>query len=121
MKLTKKLTSVVLAGAMAFSLAAPAMAENNKPLTLDEIATEYISVTYEQNEVVYSNLQEFYAAVHKEIPDISDLELSKYMMDFTDQSYDGLSDEAILEELDFLEVRTSNQIFGQKQMAVWKN
>ena len=51
----------------------------------------------------------------EEIPAISDIELAEYVMDYTGQSYDGLSDETILETLDFTEISTVEQIFRAKE------
>lgn len=102
--------------AMCFSmLSSNALAAESEIPGLSVLADEYISVSVSNTEIVYSNLQEFYVAAKEEIPAISDIELAEYVMDYTGQSYDGLSDETILETLDFTEISTVEQIFRAKE------
>ena len=93
----KKFVKAFLTMAMCFSmLSSNALAAESEIPGLSVLADEYISVSVSNTEIVYSNLQEFYVAAKEEIPAISDIELAEYVMDYTGQSYDGLSDETIL-------------------------
>ena len=112
----KKFVKAFLTMAMCFSmLSSNALAAESEIPGLSVLADEYISVSVSNTEIVYSNLQEFYVAAKEEIPAISDIELAEYVMDYTGQSYDGLSDETILETLDFTEISTVEQIFRAKE------
>lgn len=110
----KKIIGTILSLAICFTMLPSSVfaAEIEK---LSILADEHITVSFSDTETIYSNLQEFYEIAKEEIPTISDIELAEYVMDYTGQSYDNLSDEIILETLDFLEISTVEQIFRAKE------
>ena len=111
----KKLAALFLALVMCASLCVPAFAlEASKP-TLAELAAEHITVSVSENETTYANLQEFYLEAREVLPSVSDMDLAKSVLDFTNQPYDDLSEKSILETLDFLEITTTEQFFHVKE------
>lgn len=99
----KKILSLILATLMCVSLITPAFADASP--TLESLAEQYVTKTSENSKVVYGNLQSFYAAVHNELPDISDMELASFIFLYMQPGeYDllcGLSEYSILEYLTY--------------------
>lgn len=113
----KKLVSVALAAVMLMGMSLTAFA-TEPPQTqsiLKELAKEYISVTVTDSETTYSNIENFYSAARQEVSDVSDLDLAKTVLEYTNQDYSSLSDEIILETLDFSEITSIDQFFRTKE------
>ena len=91
-----------------------AKSETQNISILKELAKEHISVTVTGSETNYSNIENFYSAARQKLPNISDLDLAKTVLEYTRQDYSNLSDETILETLDFLEITSTNQFFRAK-------
>lgn len=84
---------------------------SEEPMTLDDIAEEYISLSNQNNEVIYSNLTEFYNQVRMHIPEISDIELAEYLICYADLGYEYADDIEKLEVLEFVELRKSCELY----------
>lgn len=113
----KKLVSVALSAVMLMGMSLTAFAAE-PPQTqsiLTELAKEYISVTVTDSETNYSNIENFYSAARQELSDVSDLDLAKTVLEYTNQDYSSLSDEIILETLDFSEITSIDQFFRTKE------
>lgn len=111
----KRTMSFGLALLMLCSLAANTAFAASPESVLESLAGDYIIISNTDDGTTYSNLQAFYSAAKQELSAVSDLELAKYVMDYTGQSYVDLSDEIILETLDFLEITSAVQIFQVKE------
>lgn len=81
------------------------------PATLDEIADEYIWVEEVDGETIYSNLLNFALRAKEVFPDVADLELAEYLIEYTGLFYTGVSDEEKLEVLTFEEIRISSNLY----------
>lgn len=91
---------------------------SEESLTLDDIAEEYISLSNQNNEVIYSNLAEFYDQVRIHIPEISDIELAEYLICYADLNYENADDIEKLEVLEFVELRKSCELYCLKEDSI---
>lgn len=107
----KKFYALLLCLALCITVLPPVTAVKAEYSDLADLASQYITVSVQGNETVYSDLQEFYSAARKELPHISDMQLAKYVLDYIGQPYDNLPDETILETLDFLEASAIDQVY----------
>lgn len=107
----KKLLSAILCLSMVFAMSVTAFAEGTTPNNLQSLANEYITVSHTENETIYSNIQEFYAAAHAELPSVSDIDLAKAVMERTNQDYSNMSNDVILEVLDFTEITSVEEVY----------
>jgi len=73
----KKFLSTILCLSMVFAMSVTAFAEGTTPRNLQSLANEYITVSSAENESIYSNIQDFYAAARAEFPSVSDIDLAK--------------------------------------------
>ena len=109
-KIIKKVFSATLCALMAVNIVYPSLAVESG-ISLDKVAAEYIKCSVYENETVYSNLQEFYKKAKEDMEFLTDLELATYVMEYTGQSCEKLSEETILEALEFLEIACTSQVF----------
>lgn len=107
-------TSLCLALALGVFPTASLAAENVTS-ELQELAEEYITISHEDAETVYSNIQEYFTVAREEVPTASDLDLAEAVLDFTEQDYSDLDNDVILETLDFSEISTVDQIYRTKE------
>ena len=103
--------STILCLSMVFVMSATAFAGGRNPCNLQSLANEYITVSSTENETIYSNIQEFYAAAHAELPSVSDIDLAKAVMERTNQDYSDMTNDVILEALDFTEITSVEEVY----------
>lgn len=92
-----------------------ASAEDNSYDSLQSLANEYIKVTVSGNETTYANIQDFYDAARAEFPDAADIELAKTVLAYTNQDYSNMSQQIILETLDFTEITSVDEVYRTLQ------
>lgn len=107
----KKFLSVLVALTMIFTLSMTAFAAAEGNPNLSDLATEIITVSTVDDETIYSNIQDFYVAARAEFPSVQDIDLAKAVMERTGQDYTNMSDELILENLDFTEITSTEAVY----------
>jgi hypothetical protein len=106
MKFKEKILSIIIAlivvtvpNFQAFALSV------NDTKSLETIAESTIEIVNDNSgTVTYKNIEDFITEVKKSISDISDIELSKFILDYTRQDYEGLPDKIILNTLNYKEI-----------------
>lgn len=102
----KKLFSMILVIMLAFAFPAQVSAEETP--TMESLANSIIEITTDNtNEnptTTYNNIEEFVNEVRNQIPDIDDLELANFIMDYTGQEDLEVADEETLKYLGFKEI-----------------
>lgn len=109
----KNLLSLILALCLCFALTTPALASENAEIDLYEIANSTVQVTeavQESGAVVttFENLNGFVEEVRNNHLEISDIDLAKFIMEFTEQNSEGLPENEILDMLEYDNISTSN-------------
>lgn len=115
----KRIVSFLLAAAMCTTLVSPALAASSlsteEELTL--IASDMIEVTHFVTEsgamqTTYSNLDAFIAYAQENC-DVSDYDLARFVMDYTEQYYsENMSESTVLETLTYLETTVNHEIIA---------
>lgn len=102
----KKLISAMLVVMMAFTFPMQTFAENSP--TLESIANNIIEITTDNSDenptTTYNNIEKFVNEVHNQIPDIDDLQLANFIVDYTGQEEFNIEDEEALKYLGFKEI-----------------
>ena len=105
----KKIISVMMVMMLTFAFPSQVSAEESP--TLESIADSIIEITTDNtNEnptTTYNNIEEFVNEVRNQIPDIDDLELANFIMDYTGQEDLEVADEETLKYLGFKEIIVS--------------
>lgn len=101
----KKLLSLVLTGAMIFSLTITVFADSST-VDLSSLAASNIQISTSTDEngttkTTYSNLDGFIHEAHSMYPDLSDYEIATFLMDYTGKEYYDLPEEEILHFLTY--------------------
>ena len=78
--------------------------------TIGEFAEKYIEIEYRDEELVYSNIQVFIEIVRDRLQ-LSDIEISEYLISYLDLERQGASLEDKLEVLTYTEVSKTEQIY----------
>ncbi len=107
----KKLWTVILSLTMIFTFFALPLAAKADSPDLTALANKYITVSTNDNGTVYSNIQDFYDAARKVFPSVQDIDLAKAVMDRTNQDYSNMTDDLILENLDFTEISSTEAVY----------
>lgn len=106
----KKLFSAMLVLMLAFSFPVQVSAEESP--TLESIADGIIEITTDHTSenptTTYNNIEEFVIEVRNQIPDIDDLELANFIVDYTGQEEFDIEDEEALKYLSFKEIDVSD-------------
>ena len=76
-------------------------------LIADEIINKEISYSQNSTAITYKNIESFINYIKENIENISEIDLAKFIIDYTGQEYDGLSEEIILETLNYKEITVS--------------
>lgn len=105
----KKLFSMILVVMLAFAFPSQVSAEETP--TMESIANSIIEITTDNSNenptTTYNNIEEFVNEVCNQIPDIDDLELANFIMDYTGQDDLEVADEETLKYLGFKEIIVS--------------
>ncbi len=105
----KKIISVMMVMMLTFAFPSQVSAEESP--TLESIADSIIEITTDNSNenptTTYNNIEEFVNEVRNQIPDIDDLELANFIMDYTGQDDLEVADEETLKYLGFKEIIVS--------------
>lgn len=113
-KWLKKVTIIALTTATVLTIGVPAFANDNSEPTLDTIAANNITVESTVDETgnvltIYNNLDTFISKVKEQHNEISNLELAKYILDYTNQEYEGLPESELLRTLNYKNICITTQ------------
>lgn len=115
----KKLFSMMLVIMLAFAFPVQVSAEESP--TMESIANSIIEITTDNSNenptTTYNNIEEFVNEVHDQIPDIDDLELANFIMDYTGQEELEVADEEALKYLGFKEIIVSEDYIKVDEMG----
>ena len=115
----KKLFSMILVIMLAFAFPSQVSAEETP--TLESIANSIIEITTDNSNenptTTYNNIEEFVNEVHNQIPDIDDLELANFIIDYTGQDDLEVADEETLKYLGFKEIIVSEDYIRVDEMG----
>ena len=106
----KKSLSAVLAIMLIFAF--PMQIFADEVPDLESIANNIIEITTDNSKenpiITYNNIEEFVTEVRNQIPDIDDLELANFIVDYTGQDEFDIEDEEALKYLGFKEIIVSD-------------
>lgn len=109
-----KVLTFALIVAMLLSTSAFADSYTSSTDMLETLADSTIQVSQKTDEsgaitTIYDNLEEFIALAHENDPNLSDIDLAEFILNYTNQEYEGLTEECILEALGYKQIATSSQ------------
>lgn len=115
----KKLLSAMLVIILIFAFPMHSFAEEAP--TLESIANNIIEITADNSNenptTTYNNIEEFVNEVRNQIPNINDLELANFIMDYAGQDDLEVADEEVLKYLDFKEIIVSEDYVKVDEMG----
>ncbi len=87
--------------------------QSNQAISFKSIADNIIEKQIDKSEnyqtITYKNIEDFVTKTKELIPDTNDLELAKFILEYTNQDYSNLPDEIILETIGFNEISIVDQ------------
>ena len=108
----KKTLSAIFAILFVFLFAFPMQIFAEETPTLESIANNIIEITTDDSNenptTTYNNIEEFVTEVRNQMPDIDDLELANFIVDYTGQEDFDIEDEEALKYLGFKEIIVSD-------------
>ncbi len=77
--------------------------------SLDEIANGTIEIQMDDNVILYKNIDCFVETVKETFPEINDIDIAKFILDYSKKDYSNFSDDMILEAISYKEIYVSEE------------